>query len=124
MQNKAIKITVGVLVSLLSLSTTAYAGYKAINKNEAKVLGITSTPSPTATPEIIEQIEEVIEFDETKPSPTSTIVSTTAKPEVTLSGQVSVSATIKSFFRKDDDDDEVEFEDHEDEVEDKKDEDR
>ena len=55
MKHKAVKIFVGVLVSLLSLSTSAFAGYKAIQNKVEK------SPTPSATPEVIERIEEIEE---------------------------------------------------------------
>ncbi len=113
MQRNIIRISIGVIIALLSLSTTAYAGYKTFKKNDAKVLGVTSVQIPTATPQIIEQIEEVVEIEDSE-----TLATNTPQPTFKSVSTQSPIVTNKPFFDDDDDDDEVEFEDSEDENED------
>ncbi len=119
MQNKAIKITAGVVVGLLSLSTTAFAGYKVIQNKEVRVLGITASPVSTATPEVIEQIEvieEVTVINTNKATQTS--IPTTIPQVQGMNNQQTTTGIPKStslstpFGFDDDEDDEVEFEDN------------
>ncbi len=107
MQRNIIRISIGVIIALLSLSTTAYAGYKTFKKNDAKVLGVTSVQIPTATPQIIEQIEEVVEIEDSE-----TLATNTPQPIFKSVSTQSPFVTIRPFFDDDDDDDEVEFDDN------------
>lgn len=102
MKNKAAKITVAVVAGLLSLSTTAFAGYKALNRE--------SRPTPSArasmVPEIIEKIEEIeqveLSNDEAKVN-SATVPTATNKP-------TNFSKSTPSARFADDSDDDVEFE--------------
>lgn len=113
MQNKAIKITVGVIAGILSLSTTAFAGFKVMKNNDDKILS--ASASPTATPEIIEEIEEVEEVVvvNTNKSLPTTFGTPTSSPKA------STSSSSKPSRFDDDDDDEVEFEDEDVDVDEK-----
>jgi hypothetical protein len=121
MQNKAIKITLGVIAGVLSLSTTAFAGFKVMKSNEGKVLSATS--SPTATPEIIEEIEEIEEVTVINTNTAIPTTSATSLPTVfgtsASSPRSSSSSSAKPFKFDDDDDDEVEFEDEDSEDDEK-----
>lgn len=114
MKNKGIKITVGVILGLLSLSTTAFAGYKVMNREPKKTEVLSES---TMVPETIEKIETINQIEIIKPKVTTTIVTANSNRVVTTNSVLTPKASSTSNPARftDDEDDDVEFEDNEDE---------
>lgn len=116
MTSKFIKIIGGSLIGLLSLTTTVTAGYKVYKNNTEvkanKVMGVSDSVLPEATPETVEKIENIQEVVTITSSPHPTNFTTNVPQKTNFTNPTNKPNSIASPRTKfdDDEDDEVEFE--------------